>query len=295
MRLIRRRAPPEAEAVWWDERRPGGRLRGLVFLLHPGPSLLVTATFVAIACLAAGRLPGALRAVQLSGLMLPIQFAIGVSNDACDLGQDAATKPYKPLVRGVLRRQAAVALGVALGCAGLVAAGTISFAVLGLAAAGLAAGLAYNVGVGRTPFSLLPWWAAFVVLPLAAFVAVGRSVPWVGVLVALSALLALSLHCANALPDIDGDRASGRRSLPVLLGSPRSWIVALAAMAAAGVVAGALSVPLGQRLAVVLPGAAVALTSTGAAFAMARRRPFPALAVGGAALAVTWLAALPVR
>ncbi|HKR98954.1 MAG TPA: hypothetical protein VJU79_05510, partial [Candidatus Dormibacteraeota bacterium] len=77
-----------------DERRPGGRLRGLLFLLHPGPSLLVTATFVAIACLAVRGVPGWLRVVQLVGVMLPIQFSIGVSNDVCDLPIDAATKPH---------------------------------------------------------------------------------------------------------------------------------------------------------------------------------------------------------
>src|ERR1035437_10544159 len=38
--------------VWWDERKPGRAIRSLVFLVHPGPSVLVTIVLVAIAGLA---------------------------------------------------------------------------------------------------------------------------------------------------------------------------------------------------------------------------------------------------
>jgi len=279
--------------VWWDERRPAGRVRGLLFLLHPGPSLLVTATFVAIGCLAVRGLPGGFRALQLAGLMLPIQFAIGVSNDVCDLTADAATQPYKPLVRGMIGPRAAAALAVGLAVVGLVVAATISLGVQALAAGGLAAGLAYNLGLGRTPLSMLPWWAAFVLLPVAAYMAVARSVPGIAVLVPLAGVLALSLHCANALPDIPGDRAQSRRSLPVLLGIGGSRAVSLLASLLAAILAVVLSPVLGQDVALVAAGAgcvglAVALCTFGGS-----SRPFPLLAVAGAALAVTWLAALP--
>ena len=100
--------------MWWDERRSGGRLKALLFLLHPGPSLLVTATFLAIGCLAAGGWPGGARAGQLTGIMLPIQFSIGISNDASDVRADATAKPYKPLVRGAIGPGAAIVVAVAL-------------------------------------------------------------------------------------------------------------------------------------------------------------------------------------
>ena len=86
--------------MWWDERKPGGAIRSLIFMAHPGPSLLVTVVLVAIAGLAGRRVPDAIVVLQLVGAMLPVQFCIGVVNDVADLQADAVAKPYKPLVRG---------------------------------------------------------------------------------------------------------------------------------------------------------------------------------------------------
>src|SRR6202030_3308094 len=61
-----------ARRVWWDERKPGGAIRSLIFMGHPGPSLLVTGVLVAIAGLAERRVPDALLIVQLVGAMLPV-------------------------------------------------------------------------------------------------------------------------------------------------------------------------------------------------------------------------------
>ncbi len=281
--------------MWWDERSAGGRLKALIFLLHPGPSLLVTAVFVAIAILASGHVPGPVRIAQLAGIMLPIQFAIGIANDLCDQTADAASQPYKPLVQKAVTVRAALGAAAVLAAGGLVAAATVSLPVLALAACGLAAGLAYDLGLGRTPLSLLPWWVAFAVLPLAAFVAAGRTTtPWLYLLIPLSGLLALSLHLANGAPDVETDRAAGRRSLPVLLGVVRARALSLAALAAAAVVATDLAGQLGQRFVVVIAGAAFALLVVAVAALKGLRRPFPALAPAGAVLAVTWLAALPV-
>ncbi len=280
--------------MWWDERRPGGRLKSLVFLLHPGPSLLVTATFVAAACLTAGQVLGWGRVVQLVFLMLPIQFAIGVVNDLADVGPDAGAKPYKPLVTGAVSRQAAVVLAVCLGLGGLAAALTSSPGVLALAAGGLAAGMAYDLGLRRTPLSLLPWWGAFVLLPLTAFVAGGRALGgWVYALVPLAGLLALSLHLANGLPDIDADRRAGRRSLPVVFGPSLSRRLSMVSLAAAAVVVVDISGLLGQRAWLVVAGASVALAVVLVVTVTAPSWPFRVLAPAVAMLAITWLAALP--
>ena len=45
--------------MWWDERKAGGAIRSLIFMAHPGPSVLVTAVLVAIAGLAGQRVPDA--------------------------------------------------------------------------------------------------------------------------------------------------------------------------------------------------------------------------------------------
>jgi 4-hydroxybenzoate polyprenyltransferase len=280
---------------WWDERSPGGRAKALIFLLHPGPSLLVTATFVAIAGLAARSAPSPLRLLQLVGVMLPIQFAIGVMNDVADVDADAAGKPYKPIVRGVVSRRVAARAGGVLSAVGLLIAATVNLATLALAATGFGAGLAYDLGLRRTPMSWLPWWGGIALLPLAAYAAAGALSPRLLVLLPLALLVALGLHCANALPDIDGDRRAGRRSLPVLLGAERSRWAVVGALGLAGVLALSLIGVLGQAGTWLPLGAAVlglALLIEGI-----RRpaRPFQLLAVATAVFAITWLASLPPR
>src|SRR4029077_11540005 len=215
-------------------------------MAHPGPSLLVTVVLVAIAGLAGRRMPDAILGPQLLGAMLPVQFCIGVINDAADLQADAVAKPYKPLVRGVVRRSTASGAGILLGVIGLGVAATINFATLGLDALALGAGLAYDLGLRRTPLSWVPWWGGMAVLPLEGDASGGTVPSRLLVLLPLSCLLAIGLHFANALPDIEGDRLACRRSLPVLAGAGRSRGAGPVALAAAGVLAVALAWPLGQ-------------------------------------------------
>ena len=280
-------------ASWLDERRQQGRIQGLLFVVHPGPSLLVTAVFVAAAGFAAGAVPSALRALQLAGVMLPIQFAIGVVNDAADADRDTVAKPYKPLVRGVLDRRRAALAGALLAAFGLAIAATVNFATLGFAAIGLGAGLLYDVGLRRTPLSWVPWWCGIVALPLAAFAAAGRLTPRLLLVLPLGLLIAVSLHCANTLPDIDGDRAGGQRSLPVVLGRRASMWLSFGALLIAAALAPATEWGAGSAAAwPLLAAAAVAVLAMVAAARFAPARPFPMLAVGVAVLAVAWLAAV---
>ena len=163
--------------MWWDEREPGGAIRSLVFMGHPGPSLLVTVVLVAIAGLAGQRVPDATRILQLVGTMLPVQLCIGVINDVVDLPADAIAQPYKPLVR-VRHRRSIGGAGWAW-CSGRLGsrvAATINLATLGFDALALGAGLAYDLGLRRTPLSWVPWWGGMAVLPLEGYASVG-SIP----------------------------------------------------------------------------------------------------------------------
>ncbi len=280
--------------MWWDERSPGGRIRSLIFLGHPGPSVLVTVVFVALAGLAGRGVPDAIRILQLVGTMLPIQLCIGVINDVVDLPADTVAQPYKPLVRGVIRRSTAAWVGVILGAIGLGSAATINLATLGLGAAALAAGLSYDLGLRRTVLSWVPWWGGMAVLPLASYASAGAIPSRLLILIPLSALIAIGLQIANALPDIDTDRAAGVRSLPVLVGVDASRWAAPAALIGAGVLAVALAEPLHQAVAMFFAG--VAVLACGVLFVLITRtaRPFPILALATAVFAVTWLASLPV-
>lgn len=279
--------------MWWDERQPGGRLRSLIFLGHPGPSLLVTLVFVAIAGLAGRGVPNAVRILQLVGTMLPIQLCIGVINDVVDLPADAIAQPYKPLARSVLDRSAAAWIGVVLGLIGLGVAATINLATLGLAAAALGAGLAYDLGLRRTPLSWVPWWGGMAVLPILAYAAAGSIPSRLLILIPLSALIAVGLHLANAQPDIDADRIAGVHSLPVIVGVRAARWAGLAALAAAGLVALALALPLGQAVPLLFAGAAILGCGVVAVVATRPPRPFPILAAASAVFAVAWLGSLP--
>lgn len=280
--------------MWWDERAPGSRIRSLIFLGHPGPSVLVTVVFVALAGLAGRGVPDATRILQLVGTMLPIQLCIGVINDVVDLPADAIAQPYKPLVRGVLHRSTATWFGVVLGAIGLGSAATMNLATLGLAAAALGAGLSYDLGLRRTVLSWVPWWGGMAVLPLASYASAGAIPSTLLVLIPLSALIAIGLQVANALPDIDADRAAGVRSLPVLIGVGASRWVSPLALAAAGAFALALAGPLGQAGVLFFAGVVVLGCAVLAVVATRARRPFPILAIATAVFAVTWLGSLPI-
>ncbi len=279
--------------MWWDERRSGGKLRSLVFLTHPGPSVLVSIVLVAIAGLAGRAVPDATRVLQLVGAMLPVQFCIGVINDVADLPADTVGKPHKPLVRGLMSRSAATGLGVALGVIGLSVAATINLATFGLDAAALGAGLSYDLGLRQTPLSWVPWWGGMAVLPLEGYASVGSIPARLFAIIPLSGFIAIGLHFANALPDIEGDRIAGRRSLPVIVGAPRSRWVSLAALAAAGALSLVLAGPLGQAGVAFFLGVAVLACGLIVLVITRSSRPFPILALVAAVFAVAWLGSLP--
>ena len=279
--------------MWWDERQPGGRIRSLIFMGHPGPSVLVTIVLVAIAGLAGRGVPDGVRILQLVVAMLPVQLCIGVVNDVVDLPADTVAKPHKPLGRGAVSRSTAGVIGVVLGAIGLGCAATINLPTLGLDALALAAGLSYDLGLRRTPLSWVPWWGGMAVLPLEGYASVGSIPSRLLALIPLSGLIALGLHFANALPDIDGDRLAGRRSLPVLAGTNGSRWAGPLSLALAGVLALALAGPLGQAGVVFFGGVAVLAVGVIAVVVTRSRTPFPILAVATAVFAVAWLASLP--
>src|SRR5207237_6926266 len=81
-------------------------------------------------------------------------------------------------------------------------------------AIGLGAGLIYDYRLKGTALSPLPFAAGFGVLPLWAWAGLGIAIPaQVYAAFPLIALLALALHLADTLPDVEADRAAGLRGL----------------------------------------------------------------------------------
>ncbi len=287
-------SPPAAASASRSTRRPRTSPWQAIALVHPGPSLLVTASLVAAAGAARHAVPGPGESLRLAVTMLPIQLAIGALNDLCDQGLDrSAGRRTKPLVSGAVRPRTA-ALVTVLGFAlGLGAATTLPLPAVLLAAVAALAGAGYDLGLKRGALSWVPWWAGFTALPLLGWAAAG--VPLGRLAAAVPGLtlgLALSLQLANALPDIAGDRSGGSSGLGVRLGPRWSRRASLGLAALTAAAALSLSPILGQAPWLVGAGVAPLMAGSLLLAVRPRIRPFPVLAAGAGVMATFWLVAL---
>jgi geranylgeranylglycerol-phosphate geranylgeranyltransferase len=147
-------------------------------------------------------------------------------NDLADTAADRVNRPGRPLAAVRLGRGTArlvVFLG-ALG--GLAAAGLVSGTQVAVAAGALAAMAAYSPWLKRRGLPGNLAVALVAGLPLcfgALAVGAGRAglVPW-----ALAAWLHLMREIVKDVEDEAGDRAIGRRTLPVVVGARRAEVVA---------------------------------------------------------------------
>jgi 4-hydroxybenzoate polyprenyltransferase len=216
-------------------------------LLHFGPSVFTTLAFAVIVALAARGAPPAGRLALLLAAQLLTQFAISLLNDVWDLPQDRVTRPDKPIPAGVVSAGAARAGGLACAVAALALALPLGAGVLAATAVGLAAGLLYDWRLKRTRWSPAPFAVGFGVLPVWAWLGVARPLDGVALGAALLlAWMAVALHLADTLPDLESDRAVGVAGLAHRLGSRATrrlcWAVAatgLLAALAAGIALGA--------------------------------------------------------
>jgi 4-hydroxybenzoate polyprenyltransferase len=205
-------------------------LRGYAIAAHAAPTVAVTLVITLLAW-AIGWRGGSLALV--AGAVLVGQLSVGWSNDAFDADRDLrAGRGEKPTVAGAVpARSLWVAAWVALVAAAAlswIAAGWLggSFHVFALAMAWL-----YNVALSRTVWSWLPYALAFGAMPAFLFVGLdGSAPPWWSV--AAFAIIATSAHLANALPDLESDRAGGLGGLAVRLGRRRSVLLCWGLLAA---------------------------------------------------------------
>jgi 4-hydroxybenzoate polyprenyltransferase len=138
------------------------------------------------------------------------QLSVGWSNDAVDAVDDVrAGRTEKPTVSGDLSPR----LLACVACIALVAAAVQSWHVAGRVGgtfhvAAVLLAWAYNAGLSRTAWSWVPYAAAFACVPPFLTFGLNGSAPplW---LVAVFAIIGVSAHIANALPDVESDRAAG--------------------------------------------------------------------------------------
>ncbi len=297
----------DSTAAPFQQRAPGlpapaGGRRALraARIIHPFPTLLNVAATAGLAFVAARGAPDGSVLWRMLLVMLFAQSAIGVTNDYFDRDLDAATKPWKPIVAGLMRPAPAAALAAALIVAALLLAATLAPPALALVLVGLGCGLAYDVRLKRTAWSAVPYMIAIPTLPLWVWVTLGRWQDVLWWLVPLGALIGVALHLQNTLPDIDADASRGVAGMAHRLGAARSMFFAWASFGTALLMTAALVPFVDYDMRAYAPSLAIggvcfsanigvyALRRDGAALQFG----FGLLAIGSAVIAAGWLAAV---
>ena len=217
--------------------------RALVLASHPVPTLAVTTMTVALAAGAGNDLRSC---VLVAVAVLTGQLSIGWSNDAVDARRDRAVgRADKPVAAGAVSVRA-VSLASATALVVTVPTSLALGWTAGLAQLlVVACGWVYNLGVKSTLWSWAPFFVAFGALPAVATLALPDPLwpAWWALLA--GALVGVSAHLGNVLPDLDEDAATGVHGLPHRLGPlPTAAGALVSALAAAAlVVLGPASAP----------------------------------------------------
>lgn len=271
-------------------------LEGLLRLTHPFPTLLDGAATVAIALLAGGDLPTALR---LGGSMVGLQASIGALNDLIDAPGDTGRKPGKPIPSGSVTPATARLVVLAGGVVGVLLAALSGPAMVLVAAACLGVGYGYDLRAKGTAWSWLPFAVGIPLLPVFAWFGATGSLPGqFAILLPAAVVAGAALAIANALADLERDAASGYGSVATLLGPSRARLVSALLLAIVVAVAlGSLWIRGAEPLtfgATIVAGIVIAVGLGWARHETAsparRERAWEIQAIGVALLAAAWLA-----
>ncbi|TDC42158.1 UbiA family prenyltransferase [Micromonospora sp. KC213] len=214
-------------------------------------------------------------------------WCVYLFNGLSDQVEDRRNGSTRPLATGALPVRAARRIVVGLALVALALAGAVSARMVALVALMLALGWAYSAGPRPQKGNMLGFVlvvaAGGIVTYLAGSAAAGASVTpdLVVVMVAMSLWMAFA-GTTKDLSDVAGDRAAGRRTLPVLLGDrgARRLMAGLVVVAGGVLLAGALLVApallVPATVLAVGAGAVVGcvLTGAGAADRRRQRRPY---------------------
>ena len=269
-------------------------------VIHPFPTALNVVATVALAVIAEDGLPSASVLARLAIAMFCAQAAIGAANDYCDRDLDARTKPFKPIVQGLLEPRTALLLAGAFSIAAGALAATFGLRSMLVGAVGLAAGLAYDAKLKRTIFSALPFMIALPALPFWVWLSLDRFSTSLWWLLPFAPLAGLAVHVSNTLPDLDADARAGVRGLGHALGLRGSVALAWGSFAAALVLATVLGLFLDYLWSAFLIGGGAAAALFACAVAAQLRHPgeaslqlgFGLIGAATACLAAGWLAAV---
>jgi 4-hydroxybenzoate polyprenyltransferase len=250
----------------------------------------------AVALLAGGTPEMALR---LAVAMTALQFGIGATNDLVDAPRDAGHKPGKPIPAGLVGRQAAVTVAVSGFGVGLVLSTPSGPAMVALAAVVIGIGLAYDLRLKGTAWSWLPFAVGIPILPVFGWLGAAGSLPVAfAFLVPVAVVAGAALAIANALADVERDRAAGVASIATALGPRRAWTIeAVLVVAIVAVAVGSAMLLRAPSNGIIAVAAASWLPLAGLGLgrgrgASLRERGWQLEAVGMAAVGLAWIWAI---
>lgn len=209
------------------------KIAALALSTHPGPGIAVAVIAV---ILGFGVGLEAWRLVLLGLAFLANQASVGLSNDWIDADRDRAVgRTDKPVAQGLIG--AGAARNAAFVSAALAIVLTIPLGWPATVAHAVFIGSAwgYNTVLKSTPFSVLPYIVSFGLLPLVVTLALPQPAaasPWA---MLAGALLGVSAHFANVLPDLRDDAATGIRGLPHRVGRRVTGLIIAGALAGASI------------------------------------------------------------
>ncbi|BAN89595.1 geranylgeranylglycerol-phosphate geranylgeranyltransferase [Aeropyrum camini] len=207
-----------------------GRLGAAVEITRPVNSLMVSFAIVLALGIASrwsfeGLTPLELVAVSVAGYCL--SSVAMITNDLIDLEIDKVNAPNRPLPAGRISRSEAALLSVLLAATGLILAAYVDFITLAFYLAGLILSLMYNRFLKRTGLPGNIVVAALVSAPFiyASLEAGGVKGPML-VFSAMVFLAVLGREVAKGVPDVEGDRAAGVKTVAVSLGERAAVVIA---------------------------------------------------------------------
>lgn len=249
----------------------------------------------AAAAILAGGEP--LTALRLGASMVALQAGIGATNDVVDAPADAGVKAGKPIPAGLVAPRVAAGIAAAGFGLGILLAAPSGPSLVALAVGIVGIGLSYDLRLKGTAWSWLPFAVGIPLLPVYGWLgATGSLAPLFGILVPTAAAAGAGLAIANALADVERDRATGVGSVATAVGPGRAWAIHAALVLAVVVAAVASALARGATAGEWLAVAAAGALPLGGAWlarggsASRRERAWELEALGMALLAVAWLA-----
>ena len=198
---------------------------GFLLLSHPIPVLFHMLAVTGLALFAGLPSINWETVVLVVVAHLAMQLSIAFLNDYCDRRLDTLSKRDKPIPTGLVKPGEALLAGLLMSVAMVILLLPLPRLALLISCIYLALGQGYNLGLKSTPLSGVVFALAFPLIPLYAFAGM-EHIPTVIIwLVPVVALLGCAINLANAVADIEEDRANGAYTLAVVLHMYRvKWV-----------------------------------------------------------------------